>query len=85
MEHTEEVLQILRKLKRTHNGPLPLNKVFKALIEEKICDSNKSVSEVLKKLQSIGKIRPVQAGVNIELLEKVKVKYSQTSLSPFGK
>ena len=51
MEHTEEVLQILRRLKRKHNGPLPLNKVFKALIDEKICDSNKSVSEALKKLQ----------------------------------
>jgi hypothetical protein len=85
MEQLEEVLNILRKLKIKHQGPLPLSKVFRALIDGKVCDSNKSVSEVLKKLQSIGKIRPVQAGVNIELLEKVKVRYSQSSLMPMKK
>lgn len=85
MEYLEEVLVILRRLKRKHNGPLPLNAVFKTLMEERICDSSKSVSECLRKLQSSGKIRPVNAGVNIELLEDVKVNYVQSSLTPFRK
>ncbi len=85
MEYLDEVLEILRKLKKKHGSPHPLNAVFKALIEERICDSSKSVSECLRKLQNIGKIRPVNAGVNIELLEDVKVNYIQSSLLPFKK
>jgi len=85
MEYMEEVLEILRGLKKKHKGPLPLNAVFKVLIEEHICDSAKSVSECLRKLQSVGKIRPVNVGVDIELLEDVKTEYVQSSLTPFRK
>lgn len=85
MEYLEEVLLVLRKLKRRHDGPLPLNIVFKTLIEERICDSTKSVSDCLRRLQHDGKIRPVNSGVNIELLEDVKVNYVQSSLTPFRK
>ena len=85
MEYLDDVLKILRKLKKKHRGPLPLNAVFKSLIEERICDSSRSVSECLRRLQSEGKIRPVDAGVNIELLEEVKTNYVQSSLVPFRK
>lgn len=85
MEYLEEVLEILRKMKKKHDGPLPLNAVFKTLIDSRICDSSKSVSDCLRKLQSIGKIRSVNSGVNIELLEEVKVSYVQASLTPFRK
>lgn len=85
MEYLDDVLDILRELKKKHKGPLPLNAVFKTLINERICDSSKSVSECLRKLQIAGKIRPVNAGVNIELLEDVKLNYVQSSLTPFRK
>jgi hypothetical protein len=85
MEYLDDVLEILRRLKKRHGSPLPLNVVFRALIEEHVCDSSKSVSDCLRKLQSIGKIKPVNAGVNIELLEDVNVNYVQSSLVPFNK
>jgi hypothetical protein len=85
MEYLEDVLEILRKLKRKHQGPLPLNLVFKSLIEERICDSSRTVSECLRKLQNEGKIRSINSGVNIELVEDVKINYVQSSLTPFRK
>lgn len=85
MEQIEEVLEMLRSMKRRHGGPLALRAIFKSLIEERVCDSSKSVSDCLKKLQIIGKIRSVNSGVDIELLEDVKQEYVQASLSPFGK
>ena len=84
MEYLEDVLQILRSLKKKNKGPLPLSLVFKTLIDERVCDSSQSVSECLRKLQNIGKIRPVRMGVDIELLEEVKTDYVQSSLTPFG-
>ena len=85
MEQIEEVLQVLRKMKRKRGDPLPLAIIFRSLIEDRICDSKKSVSECLKRLQISGKIRTVNSGVNIELLEDVKPEYSQSSLAPFGR
>lgn len=85
MEQIEEVLQVLRKMKRRRGDPLPLAIIFRSLIENRICDSKRSVSECLKSLQISGKIRTVTSGVNIELLEDVKPEYSQSSLAPFGR
>lgn len=85
MEQIEEVLQVLRKMKRRRGDPLPLAIIFRSLIEDRICDSKKSVSDCLKMLQISGKIRTVSSGVNIELLEDVKPEYSQSSLAPFGR
>jgi hypothetical protein len=80
MEQSEEVLEVLRNLKKKYSQTLPLRTVFKSLMDAKICDSSKAVSECLKDLQRIGKIRPVNSGVDIELLEAVKVEYVQSSL-----
>jgi hypothetical protein len=85
MDQMEEVLQVLRRLKRKHNGPLPLKEIFKSLVDNCVCDSSRSVSECLKKLSGNGKIRPVNSGVDIELLEDVKIEYVQSSLAPFRK
>ncbi len=85
MDQTEEVLSVLRNMKKKSNGPLPLRVIFKSLIEERICDSSKSVSDCLKRLKKMGKIRTLNTGVDIELLEEVKIDYVQSSLSPFGK
>ena len=85
MEQIEEVLDVLRSLKRKHGNPLSLGIIFKSLIEERICDSTKSVSECLRGLSGAGKIRSVSSGVGIELLEDVKQDYVQSSLAPFRK
>lgn len=85
MEQIEEVLEVLRNLKRKYGDPLSLKVVFSLLIEKKICDSNKSVSDCLRKLDIAGKIRSVNSGVDIELLEDIRPEYVQSSLTPFGK
>jgi len=85
MEQIEEVLDVLRNLKRRHGDPLPLKVIFRSLIEERICDSAKSVSDCLRKLRGAGKIKSVSSGVGIEFLEDVKPEYVQSSLTPFGK
>lgn len=85
MEQIEEVLEILRGLKRRRGDPLPLKVIFKSLIEGRVCDSNKSVSDCLRKLQSAGKVKSVNSGVDIKLLEDVKPEYVQASLTPFRK
>lgn len=85
MEQMEEVLEVLRQMKKRYGDALPLRIIFKALIEKKICESSKSVSECLKKLQVIGKIKPKNTGVDIELLEDVKVDYIQSSLVSLAK
>lgn len=85
MDQIEEVLQVLRKLKRKYNGPLPLREIFRSLMDDSVCDSNISISECLKRLRVEGKIRTVNSGVDIELLEEVKIEYVQSSLMPFRK
>ena len=85
MDQMEEVLDVLRNLKRRYYGPLPLREIFKQLIDDRVCDSAKSVSDCLKKLRVEGKIRTVNTGVDIELLEKVHIEYVQESLIPFGR
>jgi hypothetical protein len=82
VEHVEEALGVLRLLKRRYERTLPVKAVFKSLIDSRICDSSKSVSDCLKQLQRMGKIRSVNTGVDIELLEDVKIEYVQSSLVP---
>jgi hypothetical protein len=76
----EEVLDVLRGMKKKNNGPLQLKDVFKSVIGKGICDSSKSVSDCLRQLQRTGKIRTLNRGVNIELLEEVRAEYVQSSL-----
>lgn len=85
MDQMEEVLDVLRKLKKRYDGPLPLRDIFKMLMDDCVCDSSRSVSQCLKRLSGEGKIRTVNSGVDIELLEEVKIEYVQSSLAPFGK
>jgi len=82
LDQIENVLNVLRKMKKKSNGPLPLRAIFKSLIDERICDSSKTVSECLRSLNKMGKIRTLNTGVDIELLEEIKAKYVQASL-PF--
>lgn len=85
MEQTEEVLDVLRTLKRRHGDPLPLKMIFNSLIEERICESYVSMSQCLKRLNIAGKIRSVNSGIDIELLEDVKQEYVQSSLTQLEK
>lgn len=81
MERLEETLDVLRSLRKKHGRVLSLNVVFDALIKERIYESKQAISICLRKLQSAKKIRPVNFGVNIELLEDGKpLDYVQSSL-----
>ena len=80
MNKLREALEVLRGLKRKHGSVLSLNLVFESLIGNGIYNSRDAISNCLRKLQVIGKIRPVHVGVDIELLEDVKVEYTQSSL-----
>lgn len=81
MERLEEVLDVLRSLRKKHGRVLSLNVVFDALTKMNIYESRKAISDCLRRLQSANKIRPVNFGVNIELLEDDKpVEYVQSSL-----
>jgi hypothetical protein len=77
---TEEVLDVLRGMKKKNNGPLQLKDVFKRVLGKGICDSSKSVSDCLRQLQRDGKVRTLNRGVDIELLEEVRAEYVQSSL-----
>jgi len=76
----EEVLDVLRGMKKKNNGPLQLKDVFKRVLGKGICDSSKSVSDCLRQLQRDGKVRTLNRGVDIELLEEVRAEYVQSSL-----
>ncbi len=82
MNQLEEILKVLRRMKKRSDGPLRLSVIFKLLIEEQICDSSKAVSECLKQLKRMGKINIINTGIDLELLENVKVEYIQSSLMP---
>jgi len=77
---SEQVLEVLRGMKRRGMGKLPLKEVFKSVMGRRICGSSRSVSECLRGLQRRGKIRTLNRGVDIELLEDIKVEYVQSSL-----
>jgi hypothetical protein len=59
---------------------LPLKEVFKSVMGRRICQSSRAVSECLRGLQRQGKIRTLNQGIAIELLEDIKVEYVQSSL-----
>ena len=81
MESLEEALEILRSLKKKHGRVLSLNAVFDALTRARVYDSKQSISECLHKLQGENKIRSVNFGIDIELLEDDEpVEYVQSSL-----
>jgi len=77
---SEQVLEVLRGMKRRGAGELSLKEVFKSVIGKRICETSRSVSECLRGLQRQGKIRTLNQGIAIELLEDVKVEYVQSSL-----
>ena len=85
MNKLEEVLNVLRKMKKKNDGPLPLRNIFKLLMEDHVCDSSKSVADCLKLLRKMGKIKIVNTGIDVELLENVKAEYTQSSLIPIRK
>jgi hypothetical protein len=77
----EEVLEVLRGMKRRGAETLQLKEVFKSVIGKGICESSRGVSDCLRQLQRDGKIHTLNRGVDIELLEHVKVEYVQSSLA----
>jgi len=78
---TEEVLDVLRGMRRRRSGPLLLKEVFKSVLGRGICETSRGVSDCLRRLQADDKIRTLNRGVDIDLLENVKVEYVQSSLA----
>jgi hypothetical protein len=78
---SEEVLEVLRGMKRRGAEKLPLKEVFKVVMGKGICNSSRGVSDCLRQLQRDGKIRTLNRGVAIELLEHIKIEYVQSSLA----
>ncbi len=88
MEELEGALGALRQLGRKHGKILSLSLVFKTLTQKRIYDSRDAIVECLRNLQNENKIRPINFGIDIELLEDVEsiaLAHVQSSLDGFGK
>ncbi len=71
MAKSDEVLQILRNMARQNGKVLSLSQIHRTLIKEGILSSQNAVASVLRSLESIRKIRTVNFGVSVELLDNV--------------
>ncbi len=78
---SEGVLEVLRGMKKRGAVALSLKEVFKSVLGLGICRSSRSLSDCLRHLQRDGKIRTLNRGVDIDLLENVKIEYVQSSLA----
>jgi len=85
MDRSDEVLEVLKRLKKKHGRVLSLNTIFRELLKERIYESKRAIADCLRKLQAAKKIRPVKFGVNIEILEDSPVEYIQSSLAVLKK
>lgn len=87
MAKIDEVLRILHSLRKDNGKVISLSAVYKIIIREGIYNSYKAISDSLKRLESIGKIKLVNFGNNIELLDEelsermnAKIEFVQSSL-----
>jgi len=86
MDGLESALDILRRLGKKHGRVLPLSLVFKTFLNEKIYSSAEAIVNCLRALQKDNKIKPINFGIDIELLESTELKeedYVQSSLDRF--
>jgi len=89
MSDMDDALIILRQLGRRHGRVLSLSLVFKTFLQTRIYDSKEAIADCLRSLQRQNKIKPINFGVDIELLEDAEdldgEEYVQSSLSGFGR
>lgn len=72
MTKSDEVLQILRNLAKDNGKIISLEQIHKVLIKEGVFQSKKSVANCLRRLEMVRKIKPINFGVSVELLEQEK-------------
>lgn len=84
MTKSDEVLQILRNLARKNGNVIPLDQIHKILIKEGVFQSKKSVANCLRRLELVRKIKPINFGVSVELLEQEQSKNIEYAHSLFN-
>jgi hypothetical protein len=87
MDETEEAMGVLHGLAKKYGNVLSLNLVFKTFLEDKICSSKESITECLHRLHTQNKIKSINFGIAIELLESIEAEgasYVQSSLEGFS-
>jgi hypothetical protein len=87
MDETEVAMGALQRLARKHGNVLSLNLVFKTLLDDRICASRESITDCLHRLHTQNRIKSINFGIAIELMEKIEaesISYVQSSLGVFG-
>ena len=86
MDNLESTMETLRQLRKKHGRVLSLTLVFKCLLKTRLYRSKETIANCLRALQKAHKIKPINFGVDIELLESVKQnsEYVQSSLNGYG-
>lgn len=84
MTKSDEVLQILRNLAKKNGNVISLNQIHKILIKEGVFQSKKSVANCLRKLELVRKIKPINFGVSVELLEQEQNENIECAQNPFN-
>jgi len=74
MGKSDEVLEILRSMARTNGKVLSISQIHRTLIKEGVLSSQKAVAGVLRSLEMVRKIRTVDFGVSVELLDNFSEK-----------
>ncbi len=88
MSELDEALDVLKQLGRKHGKVLSLSLVFKTFLQKRICDSRGSIADCLRNLQDENKIKPINFGIDIELLGDIEsgaIAHVQSSLDGFKK
>jgi hypothetical protein len=87
MDNIESTMDALRGLARKHGSVLSLSLVFKTLFKSGIYRSREALADCLRALQKEKKIKSINFGIDIELLENIDsnaMEYTQSSLSGYG-
>jgi hypothetical protein len=87
MDNIESTMESLRGLARKHGKVLSLSLVFKTLFKSGIYRSREALADCLRALQKEKKIKSINFGIDIELLESMDshpIEYTQSSLSGYG-
>lgn len=86
MDKLDEALETLIELGKRHGRILSLSLIFKTFLQNGLYSSKEAIAKCLRALQRKRKIKPINFGVDIELLENIDVEQKepiQSSLISF--
>ena len=86
MDNLESTMETLRQLGKKHGRVLSLTLVFKSLLHTRLYRSKESIANCLRALKKVHKIKSINFGIDIELLENIEPnsEYVQSSLNGYG-